>query len=317
MATTAVEIADELRGQIVAGRIKPGDRLPSAREITRRWGVAMATASRVHALLRADGLARPVPGVGTVAEMPDGAAHQRARPRRRTGSGGRQTETPMRRAQGLDVDRIVTAGIAIADSEGLDAVSMRRVALATRTAPMSLYRHVIDKDDLVLRMQDRALALWRPGNPGEDWRDRLTAAHRELWRLFRRHPWLAPALSMTRPQLVRSGMRITEWVMASLEGLGLSHAERFDITLTLFAYVRGTAVLIEPEVEAELLTGIDADAWMDTRREQLDKVTSDGAYPELNALGSQGYVIDLDGLFERGLALLLDGLALRLDRGCD
>ncbi len=66
VGTSSAEIAAELRAQIFAGELRPGEMLPSAREITGTWNVAIATASRVHALLRSEGLATPVPGVGTV-----------------------------------------------------------------------------------------------------------------------------------------------------------------------------------------------------------------------------------------------------------
>ncbi|MFY9774117.1 MAG: GntR family transcriptional regulator [Trebonia sp.] len=60
------QIAAELRDQIEKGTLAPGDRVPSTREITQRWGVAMATATKALAALRQEGIVRPIPGVGTV-----------------------------------------------------------------------------------------------------------------------------------------------------------------------------------------------------------------------------------------------------------
>ena len=60
------QIAAELRDRIAAGEMAQGDRVPSTREITRRWGVAMATATKALTALREEGLVRPIPGVGTV-----------------------------------------------------------------------------------------------------------------------------------------------------------------------------------------------------------------------------------------------------------
>ncbi len=59
------QIAAELRDQIEKGNLAPGDRVPSTREITQRWGVAMATATKVLTALRQQGIVRPIPGVGT------------------------------------------------------------------------------------------------------------------------------------------------------------------------------------------------------------------------------------------------------------
>ncbi|NYV76440.1 GntR family transcriptional regulator, partial [Streptomyces sp. UH6] len=61
-------IVTELRQRIESGELAPGERVPSTREITKEWGVAMATATKVLTELRHQGLVRAVPGVGTVVE---------------------------------------------------------------------------------------------------------------------------------------------------------------------------------------------------------------------------------------------------------
>src|SRR5439155_3120259 len=201
-------IVAELRQQIEAGALAPGDTVPSTREITRRWDVAMATATKVLTELRHAGLVRAVPGVGTVV------------------SGARKPAPPRPRAHpdgGLSRQRIVRTAITIADAEGLAAVSMRRVATDLGVATMSLYRHVADKDDLIMHMLDEAFGSRpMPAQPPDDWRARLELATRLLWTLCRTHPWLAPAMSMTRPQAMPNAMPYTEFVLQSLDGHGLS-----------------------------------------------------------------------------------------------
>jgi len=236
-APPSARIAAELRARIESGELAPGERVPSAREITRRWGVAIATASRVLAALRDEGLVRAVPGVGTVVVAPrearrSGVAARRAGSRRPVPAGGAQ-------AAPLGVGRIVAAAVMIADAEGLDGLSMRRVATELGAGPMSLYRHVRDKDDLLLRMMDAVLREARlPATAPPGWRPRLEVAARSLWAAFRRHPWLAPALSLTRPQAVAGGLAYTEWVLAALAEAGLATAVAFDVHLTLFTFVR-------------------------------------------------------------------------------
>src|ERR1700750_2846792 len=117
-------IAAELRDQIERGELRPGQRVPSTREITGRWGVAMATATKVLAALRQDGLVHPVPGVGTVVRDPGPEAGRPPAPGRpaRPGPARPATRTPMA------PDRIVAAAIVVADAEGLAGLSMRRVA---------------------------------------------------------------------------------------------------------------------------------------------------------------------------------------------
>ncbi|HET9302114.1 MAG TPA: helix-turn-helix domain-containing protein [Propionibacteriaceae bacterium] len=91
----------------------------------------------------------------------------------------------------LSTERIVGAAIAVADREGLGALSMRRVAVELDVATMSLYRHVRDKDDLLIRMMDAAFAEWQvpPPQSGDSWQETVAVAARRLWQLFRRHLW--------------------------------------------------------------------------------------------------------------------------------
>ena len=136
--------------------------MPSTREIMRRWGVAMATASKVLALLRDEGLVRTRPGAGTVVAEP---VRRPATPKVRRVAG-----------EALSTDRVVAAAIEVADREGLGAVSMRRVAVELGVATMSLYRHVRDKDALVALMVDETFRRQHPAtSAGSGWRAGLDA----------------------------------------------------------------------------------------------------------------------------------------------
>jgi len=213
----------------------------------------------------------------------------------------------------LSLPRIVAAGVAIADAEGLDGLSMRRVATELGAAPMSLYRHVTDKDDLLLRMMDAALREARlPAVAPPGWRPRLEVAARSLWAAFRRHPWLAPALSLTRPQAVAGGLAYTEWVLAALSDAGLTTAVAFDVHLTLFTFVRGVAVNLETEAAEAAASGLTSEEWVATHEHRLRAITLGGGFPHFERLVAQDYDLDLDRLFERGLRYLLNGLAAEL-----
>lgn len=294
MSTSASErIAGELRSRIESGELGPGDLLPSARQITREWHVAIATATRVHAALREAGVAETLPGIGVVV--------RRAKPSPRP-------------ARPLRTEVIVAAAVAIADTEGLDGVSMRRLGVELGTAPMSIYRYVADKDGLLLKMLDAVLREWHPPERGDaGWRDCLEAAARGLWQMFRRHPWLAAELSFTRPPVVTGGLGWTEWVLSALDGHGLDLATMFDIHLSLFAFVRGTAINLEFESAATALTGMDADEWMDTQIPALRAIAAETDYPHFRELVHMTYDFSLDRIFERGLRCFLDGLAVELD----
>jgi DNA-binding transcriptional regulator YhcF (GntR family)/AcrR family transcriptional regulator len=307
------QIVAELRQRIEAGELAPGERVPSTREITRQWGVAMATATKVLTELRQQGLVRAVPGVGTVVDT----GSQPPRPSRPAVAQPSAPPAPRTRTQRdgaseqtLSTERIVASAIAVADAEGLAAVSMRRVATELGVATMSLYRHVADKDDLLMRMMDAAFAEWAlPTTAPAGWRERLELAARTLWAMFRQHPWLALALSVTRPQPIASAIPFTEWVLSALDGRGLDLQTMFTTHITLFNYVRGTAVNVEMEAEAESLSGMDNEEWLDTQGPKLQGILATGRFPTLQRLVTTEYDFDLDELFEFGLQRLLDGLA--------
>ncbi|KAA9374402.1 GntR family transcriptional regulator [Microbispora cellulosiformans] len=330
------EIAAELRRRIEAGELRPGDRVPSTREIVRRWGVAMATATKVLTELRREGLVRAVPGVGTVVDAvvdtgsrssaavsPQGkVAHGGPVSARSPGAGepsaGQPGAPAGSRRRGapdgaLTPARITSAAVSVADAEGLGAVSMRRVATELGVATMSLYRHVADKDALVLRMMEEVFGRMRfPGEPPGDWRGRVELAARLLWSTFRRHPWLAPAMSVTRPQPIAAALPFTEWVLTALDGLGLDLGTVFTAYITVFNHVRGTAVNLEVEAEAEAITGMSVDEWMDAQEPAFKAIMAGRRLPMFEALSASGYDFDIDELFEFGLQRLLDGIAMLL-----
>jgi len=293
-------IAAEIRGQIQSGERAAGERVPSTREITRRWGVAMATASKVLATLKEEGLVHTRPGVGTVV-----AGSSSSRPR--ASARARDAEATLTR------EGIVTAATAVADKEGLGALSMRRVAVELDVATMSLYRHLRDKEDLLTAMVDAAFDEWQALSPrsGAGWQELLAEAARELWQIFRRHLWLAPAYSLTRPMVVPSGLAYTERVLATLLDRGLKPETAFSMHLILFNFVRGFATSLEMEAIAEADTGVTADEWMDVQKPALEAVLADRDLPAfravLNSFEPEGYDMDLDELFETGLRYLLNG----------
>jgi AcrR family transcriptional regulator len=300
VGTPSTKITAEIRRQIRSGKLAPGDRVPSTREITRRWGVAMATASKVLAALRQEGLVCTRPGVGTVVA---GASP----PRPRSSARPRDPEAALNR------ERVLAAAITVADREGLGALSMRRIAAELNVGPMSLYRHVRDKDDLLNGMMDAAFAEWRvsPLQRNDTWQEILAEAARELWQIFRRHLWLAPAYSLTRPLVAASGLAYTEHVLATLLSREVQPATAFSMHLILFNYIRGFATSLEMEATAEADTGVTADEWMDVQEPALEAVLADQDLPAFRAVlesfEPDGFDMDLDALFEAGLGYLLDG----------
>ena len=284
-----LRIATEVRRRIDVGELRAGDRVPSTRELTREFGVAMATAAKALALLGQDGYVRAVPRVGTIVTEPGNRS-----PRRKPESVLGQQE-------------VVGVALEIADRDGLGAVSMRTIAARLGVPTMSLYRHVHGKDDLILAMIDDAFGeeSFPPEKP-RGWRDALEVCARVQWAVYRRHPWVAQVVSITRPQPAPSLYRIGDWNARALEGLGLDQRTTFDVHMLLTIFVRGVAIGLAPEAEAELDTGMTGDEWAD-RSPAVGGLLA--RFPALSRLASRGnYVLNLDTIFELGLRQLLDGL---------
>ena len=291
------KIASALRHRIEAGELGPGAQIPSTREIAREWGVAIATATKALGVLRAEGLIQSRPRTRTVVTL-------------RPGANVRSSQTKPSRDAAMR-DRIVQAGIAIADLEGLDAVSMRRVAARIGGAPMSLYRSVNGKEDLVLLMVDAVFGeAVLPSSPAAAWRPRLDYVARALWSLYRAHPWLAQTHALTRPLLLPNLLRLAEWALSALDGHGFKAAVMLDLHILLFGSVQSVAVHLEQEREAQAVTGKTADEWMVERFPAFKQLVSSGRYPTFARLVAAGdYDLRLDSLFELNLKLMLEGIA--------
>ncbi|WP_439681009.1 TetR/AcrR family transcriptional regulator [Embleya sp. MST-111070] len=217
----------------------------------------------------------------------------------------------------LTVERIVRAGIAIADAEGLDALSMRAVASRLDAGTMSLYRHVTSRDELVALMVEAALTEAPPAQPPpRDWREGLErAAHRD-WELYRRHPWILSNVMMSTRLRPSPGMAAdNEYTFTSLDGLDLEPGEAFRYVFTVTAYTQGVAVTLVDEIRNERRSGPASRRRRTSADPSWDALYATGAYPRLTrAMRAAGEPWDLDALFRSGLTDVLDGIAASLAR---
>jgi len=217
----------------------------------------------------------------------------------------------------LSLDRIVRVAVEIADREGLEALSMRRVAAALGAGTMSLYRHVSGKDDLIDLMAEAVLEeaeIESPAGP-DGWRERLAGYARAMWALYRRHPWLLQVLSATRPRLVPRGMAKTEWLLRAAEGLSDDPPAMVRAVVTVTGYVQGMAMFLVNDLDAERRTGLAQRQWWELNRERWRALATSGPYPILARIAAEHQEdVGLDEEFEFGLQRMLDGLALHLGR---
>lgn len=308
-----LRIVTELRGRITAGELTPGDRVPSTRQLAKEWGVALATATRALTTLRLEGYVETRPRVGTVVAGTVRAAPPVARPVRQP------APAPVPEGE-LTRERIIAAAIALADAEGLSALSMRAVAARLGVAVMSIYRYIRGKDDLVLLMADAAYGEESyPTDVPQGWRPRIELSARTLWILYRRHPWLAQVGSLTRPLLAPNLLVHGEWMLSALDGHGLDATTLFDLHVLLYSHVQGLAVHLEWEAQAEAATGQSEDQRMDSLSPTLAGLRESGRFPTfarvVTSFDDDGYDLRLDALFESGLGALLDGLTPLIEGG--
>jgi AcrR family transcriptional regulator len=148
---------------------------------------------------------------------------------------------------------ITAAAIALADSEGIDAVSMRKVAAKLGAGTGTLYRYLSRKDDLLDLMVDTVEG--EDGGPAPlsgDWRHDLRAFARRARSIIHRHPWVA---------VLAAGLSIDD-MLVSVE--------------TLQAFVRGYTLGELAEQEAIRRSGLDRDQWMAAHAPYLQKIIADG-----------------------------------------
>lgn len=301
-------VVADIRARIAAGELRPGDRVPSTREIIREWGVAMATASKALAALRQEGLVEAVRGVGTVVRgTPDPAPEPRgprSRERPRPAEGPQKSPAP---EPALTREAIVRVSIAIADAEGIDGLSMRRVATQLGVSTMALYRHVANKDALVTAMIDRVYTEHAlPEPPPEGWRPALELAIRTDWRIYRRHPW-AVRLTMLAGAVQAPGLvENAEWMLRVITAEGRSPDEAMTVLILVSAYTSGMALQSTQAVVEEYEYGMDAEHWWRSRGPEFLRMAEQGRYP---LTFSNATPPDVRGIFDLGMKHLLDGLA--------
>ncbi|MGY1747014.1 TetR/AcrR family transcriptional regulator C-terminal domain-containing protein [Blastococcus sp. SYSU D00695] len=217
---------------------------------------------------------------------------------------------------GLDVDRVVVAAVALADREGLGAVTMRRLATELGVGAMTLYTHVPGKAELVDLMYDAVLGELYEQPPAGPWRARLSAVARENWALFVRHPWAA-GVGTGRPILGPNLMRKYDLELAAADGLGLSEVE-MDLVITLVgAFVRGSVVSVHDQAAAERSSGLTDEQWWRATEPHIEKVFDAERFPTAARVGPvAGPELgagDPARSFEFGLARLLDGIAAMVE----
>jgi AcrR family transcriptional regulator len=217
----------------------------------------------------------------------------------------------------LTLPRIVEAAVRVADSDGLDAVSMSRVAAEAGTAPMSLYRHVQGKDQLLDLMVD---AAWGPTPdalaPGEGWREGLSRWAWAIRERGRRHPWVVRIPLHSLP-IMPNEVAWFETALACMHDTGLSEARKASVIMLLAGYVRNLATTEADIAAAVIASGLTPTEWMANYPRMLRELTGPRRFPALAAFIEAGVFEAEDGPddeFIFGLDRILDGIEALIGR---
>jgi AcrR family transcriptional regulator len=216
----------------------------------------------------------------------------------------------------LSRERIVRAAIDLADTEGLAAVSLRKVAAALQAGPMRLYGYVSAKDELLELMVDAVYGeMASQGPAGGDWREALRLMAYQTKAAGARHPWFI-ALLGTRPSLGPNALQYLETSLAALTAApGL---EDIDAALlarrTVSAYVIGALELEASELNAEASSGMNESQWQASTAAYMYRIIETGRFPNLAKVVRDATHPAADVMFDQGLDRVLDGIAAQLPR---
>jgi AcrR family transcriptional regulator len=191
-------------------------------------------------------------------------------------------------------EEIADAALRLADESGVGALSMRALAKALGTGPMTLYNYVADKEALEELVVAAIVAEVRLPDPTDDWKHDAYAIASAMWTGVRAHP-AAIALVLTRRMSSATGFAAADALIAALTRAGLDDRDRLSAFHALLGFVTGAAQadLAGPLVAARIGSVAGSD------------------FPNVEALSEVAKRTTVEQDFDRGLRMLLDGIATR------
>ena len=231
----------------------------------------------------------------------------------------RETERARRSGRKpLDASAIATAAVAIADAQGLEEVSMRKIASVLGWGTMSLYHYVRTKEDLLAAMDDLVMGeiLLSPHELRGGWRSAITAIAHHTRDAFRRHPW-ALTIRTAGGQPGINGMRHVEQSLAALKSTGLSFENKLAVIVIVDDFVFGHALRASSPDFADAQTESAMGEIAEYMAMHLDPNEYPALMDEIGDTPIPDFVRRLthgfrpDEWFDAGLDSILDGLAKR------
>lgn len=211
------------------------------------------------------------------------------------------------------VTQVVDAAIAVADAEGLQAISVRRIAQELGVSPMSIYTYVPSKAELVGLMFDMVLGETSGAPPPESWRAALTHIACERWKLSERHPWMLD-LALHRPPLGPNLLARHEVALRILDATGLDHLTKDMVIDVLHSFLVGALLEAREAREAERVSGLTDAQWFAMAEPALSAQLDAEKFPNVLRLrdawreADKAVVADPMWRFRFGLEVVLDGI---------
>lgn len=207
----------------------------------------------------------------------------------------------------------MATAVALADAEGLDAVSIRRVAAELGARAMTLYSYIERKEDLLALMLDEISAEVLVAEPlPADWREALLLLARRERELVRRHPWRVDLVHQ-RVAVGPNGLRHVEQKLAAFDGLEVDRLTAWRFLAVFNDYMTGFVIREAVERAAPREQGIDDAERAAVAEPYIRELVDGGELARLAPMIEQG-VPGADDNFERGLGWVLDGIERHLHR---
>jgi AcrR family transcriptional regulator len=212
----------------------------------------------------------------------------------------------------LSRDQIVRAALAIAEAEGAQAISMRRIATELGSTAMALYRHVFSKDDLLDLMLDAVFGeIALPEQPAGDWRADLRMFAYASRTVLKRHPWVL-SLLISRPTLGPNYLRWFEFSLACVANRGLDIATMIQVVGVLNGYISATVSYEIAEEEHTRRIGLSEADKREIITPYIQQMIASGRYPNFARFFAEEVNLDPEQSFTFGIECVLDGIAVQL-----
>ena len=213
----------------------------------------------------------------------------------------------------MSVEKIVDAAIELADAEGLGAVSMAAVAAKLGYTPMSLYRYVSAKDDLILLMQESATGV-PPQTLREvtGWRERLRAIFHAQLTIYLLHPWMLD-IPITGSPITPNSSGWMDATLEALTGTPLTEEERMAVTLLVTGHVRWYGTVLAAYSAVSRTSGMSPEQITVHEATIFDALITAEEFPALRRAVEAGVFLSDADPFTFGLERILDGIGAYID----